>query len=246
MDQRRWRIGELAALAGVTVRALHHFDEIGLLRPAERSPTGHRRYTDADVRRLYQVLALRDLGMSLNDIAATLDNDSDDLQLSVLRQLEQVDRRIATQQQLRQRLAAILHAMRETGDPSVDLLIQAMEAMMQATYLTPEQLVRMRERHNEVGGETFRRWQQQWAELNEEASVHAGAGTDPSDQYVQTLAQRWTDLMDEMTGGDRRILSAMYAKLDGRGPEAATHGVVTTEGWDYIKRAFAVGFPEPS
>ena len=52
--------------------------------------------------------------------------------------------------------------------------------------------------------------------------------------------------MDEMTGGDRRILSAMYAKLDGKGPEAATHGVVTTEGWDYIKRAFAVRFREPS
>jgi hypothetical protein len=104
----------------------------------------------------------------------------------VQRQLEQVDRWIATQQRLRQRLTAILHAMRETGDPSVDLLIQAMEAMMQATYLTPEQLVRMRERHNEVGGDTFHRWQQQWAELNEEASAHAGVGTDPSDQSVQT------------------------------------------------------------
>lgn len=246
MDQRRWRTGELAAAAGITVRTLHHFDEIGLLRPAERSPTGHRLYTSADVRRLYQVLALRDLGMPLTDIAATLDHDADDLQLPVQRQLEQVDRRIGALQQLRRRLVAILQAMKQAGDPSVDLLIQAMEAMMQAKYFTPEQLARLRERHNEVGQDAFSRWQQQWAELNDEARAHVARGTDPSDASVQTLAQRWTDLMDDMTGGDRRILSAMYAKLDGKGPEAATLGVVSTEAWDYIKRAFAVGFRQPS
>ncbi|MGW3619812.1 hypothetical protein [Micromonospora arida] len=49
-----------------------------------------------------------------------------------------------------------------------------------------------------------------------------------------------------MTGGDRSILSGMYAKLDGKGPEAATLGVVSAEAWDYIKRAFAVGFRRPS
>lgn len=63
---------------------------------------------------------------------------------------------------------------------------------------------------------------------------------------MQTLAQQWTDLIDDMTGGDRSILSGMYAKLDGKGPEAATLGVVSAEAWDYIKRAFAVGFRRPS
>jgi DNA-binding transcriptional MerR regulator len=246
MNDRRWKVGELAAAAAVTVRTLHYFDEIGLLCPAERSSAGHRLYTSDDVRRLYEVLALRDLGMSLNEIAASLDHAGDDLQLPVQRQLEQVGQRISAQQHLRRRLEAILHAMQQARDPSVDLLIQTMEAMMQAKYFTPDQLIRLKERHREVGGEAFGRWQQQWAKLNEEAKAHVARGTDPSDPAVQALAQRWADLMDDMTGGDRRILSAMYAKLDGKGPEAATLGVVSAEAWDYIKRAFAVGFGQSS
>ncbi|HEY0532381.1 MAG TPA: MerR family transcriptional regulator, partial [Actinoplanes sp.] len=59
MDERRWKIGDLAAATGLTLRALRHFDDIGLLCPAERSPAGHRWYTGDDVRRLYRILALR-------------------------------------------------------------------------------------------------------------------------------------------------------------------------------------------
>ena len=49
---RRWRIGEVAAATGLTVRALRHYDEIGLLVPSQRSAAGFRLYSDADVRRL--------------------------------------------------------------------------------------------------------------------------------------------------------------------------------------------------
>ncbi|MGW5220906.1 MerR family transcriptional regulator [Nocardia sp. NPDC004085] len=67
-----WKVGELAAEAGLTVRTLHHYDHIGLVRPAERTNTGHRLYTEADVQRLYQVLALRQLGLGLDQIANAL------------------------------------------------------------------------------------------------------------------------------------------------------------------------------
>jgi DNA-binding transcriptional MerR regulator len=69
MDKRRWKIGDLAAATGLTVRALRHFDDIGLLCPAERSPAGHRWYTGDDVQRLYRILALRQLGIALGEIA---------------------------------------------------------------------------------------------------------------------------------------------------------------------------------
>lgn len=65
-------IGEVARLSGVTVRTLHHYDRIGLLRPAGRSGAGHRRYTGADLDRLRQILFYRELGFSLSDIAAVL------------------------------------------------------------------------------------------------------------------------------------------------------------------------------
>ena len=48
-----WSVGELARATGVTVRALHHYDEVGLLAPSARTAAGHRRYSDEDLRRLY-------------------------------------------------------------------------------------------------------------------------------------------------------------------------------------------------
>ena len=66
-------VGDLARLTGVTVRALHHYDEIGLVRPSERTPAGYRLYADADVLRLHQVLLFRELGLPLDEIAAAID-----------------------------------------------------------------------------------------------------------------------------------------------------------------------------
>jgi DNA-binding transcriptional MerR regulator len=66
-------VGDVASLAGVTVRTLHHYDEVGLLRPSERSRAGYRLYTGADLERLQEILFFRELGFSLSDIAAVLE-----------------------------------------------------------------------------------------------------------------------------------------------------------------------------
>jgi DNA-binding transcriptional MerR regulator len=70
-------VGELSRLSGVTVRTLHHYDEIGLVRPSERTAAGYRLYADADVLRLQQVLVFRELGMPLDEIAEALDQATD-------------------------------------------------------------------------------------------------------------------------------------------------------------------------
>ena len=70
---RTWSVGEVAGIAHVTVRALHHYDEIGLLRPSARTPSGHRRYDSADLDRLQQLLFYRELGFPLEQVADLLD-----------------------------------------------------------------------------------------------------------------------------------------------------------------------------
>jgi DNA-binding transcriptional MerR regulator len=67
-----YTVGEVGKIAKVSVRALHHWDEIGLVRPSRRSPKGYRLYTDDDLDRLQQVLFFRELGFRLEDIVATL------------------------------------------------------------------------------------------------------------------------------------------------------------------------------
>jgi DNA-binding transcriptional MerR regulator len=66
-------VGALAALVGVTVRTLHHYDEMGLVRPSERSASGYRLYCAADVTRLQHVVVYRRLGFALEEIASLLD-----------------------------------------------------------------------------------------------------------------------------------------------------------------------------
>ncbi|AYG85269.1 HTH-type transcriptional activator TipA [Streptomyces hundungensis] len=67
-----YTVGQVSALAGVTVRTLHHYDTAGLLRPRQRSGAGYRRYDDADLARLQQILFYRELGFPLDDIAELL------------------------------------------------------------------------------------------------------------------------------------------------------------------------------
>jgi DNA-binding transcriptional MerR regulator len=81
MDEpRTLTVGSLARLAGVTVRTLHHYDEIGLLRPTGRSEAGYRRYTGPDVERLQRILFYRELDFGLDQIGDALaDPDADTL-----------------------------------------------------------------------------------------------------------------------------------------------------------------------
>jgi DNA-binding transcriptional MerR regulator len=81
MDEpRTLTVGAVARLAGVTVRTLHHYDEVGLMRPSGRSEAGYRRYTDADIERLQRILFYRELEFGLDDIRDALaDPDADTL-----------------------------------------------------------------------------------------------------------------------------------------------------------------------
>ena len=73
-----YAVSQVAALAGVTVRTLHHYDRIGLLVPGGRTAAGYRRYTDADLERLQQVRYYRELGFTLEEIATVLDGPGAD------------------------------------------------------------------------------------------------------------------------------------------------------------------------
>jgi len=98
----------------VSVRTLHHYDEIGLLTPA-RNAAGHRRYTAADVARLTQVVTLRSLGLSLGDVQRCLDG-GEALVDTLTRQLRDLDQRVMQAKALRDRVAAAVARLRDGRD----------------------------------------------------------------------------------------------------------------------------------
>ncbi|WP_338678339.1 MerR family transcriptional regulator [Streptomyces sp. SCSIO 30461] len=103
-----YSVGRVAGLAGVTVRTLHHYDEIGLLSPSGRSHAGHRRYDDSDLDRLQRILFYRELGFPLDQVAALLDDPDVDPQEHLRRQHELLTTRITELQKMAE---AVEHAM---------------------------------------------------------------------------------------------------------------------------------------
>ncbi|UED85591.1 MerR family transcriptional regulator [Streptomyces profundus] len=135
-------VGRVAELAGLTVRTLHHYDEIGLLSPGARTSAGHRRYRDEDLDRLQRILFYRELGFPLEEIAALLDDPDTDPRRELRRQHALLTDRIA---RLRDMAAAVERAM---------------EARHMGINLTPEERFEVfgpedPERHD---AEAERRW----------------------------------------------------------------------------------------
>lgn len=116
-----WTVGELARLAGVTVRTLHHYDRIGLLRPSGRTSAGYRSYDVHDLDRLHQVLVYRGLGFPLDEVATLLDDPDADPAEHLRRQ----------HRLLRDRL--------EATSAMVAAVEKEMEARQMGISLTPEE-----------------------------------------------------------------------------------------------------------
>lgn len=94
-SRRTYRVKEVAAIAGVTVRTLHHYDAIGLLVPSGRSASGYRLYDDDDLLRLQQIVIGRELGLALEAIGRSLDDPAFDRRQALLAQRQELERRAA-------------------------------------------------------------------------------------------------------------------------------------------------------
>jgi DNA-binding transcriptional MerR regulator len=238
------RIGEVARASGLTVRTLHHYDEIGLLVPSARSEAGYRLYSDADVRRLYRILALRGMGFPLDEIAVTLVREGEDPRPVVRRHLDRVDEQLALGRQLRRRLTRILDVLDHADEPSGDQFIEAIEVMTRMEqYYTPEQLEQLGRRAEALGDDGMQKAQDEWAELIAAVEVQRVAGTDPADPRLDPLVARWTGLVEQFTGGDPGIKASLQRLYDTEGAERASHGAMNAETMAYAGRAIAARQP---
>ena len=114
MKPRHYQVKELAELSGVSVRTLHHYDQLGLLSPSARSPAGYRLYSDADIWRLQQVLVNRALGLSLEEIRKLLDDPGFDRVAALQRQRAQLVSRVVQAQPWSVRSIARSHNTQES------------------------------------------------------------------------------------------------------------------------------------
>jgi MerR family transcriptional regulator, thiopeptide resistance regulator len=239
-NDKRWRIGELAEQSGLTVRTLHHFEEVGVLTASERSDAGHRLFTESDVRRLYAVLALRDLGLPLREIAKQLAEPDRDLSSTLERHRERVQEQLDFFRRLDDKLRRVSLAFERPTDVSTEDLLEVIGLMnMHEKYYTDEQLEQLAKRREEFGDEAIRKAEQDWVELIAAVDKERANGTDPKDPKVQELALRWRELIEAFTGGDPGIRASLQKMYEQEGTEKASRGTLKPEVMEYMNRAMS-------
>lgn len=232
-----WKVGQLAKRTGISVRALHHYDQIGLLTPSHRTASGHRLYDGDDVVRLQQIVMLRQLGFALDEIGAALGRAGTALPQLIDLHLGRLRRQIERERRLCERLEQMSAWLRDGREVSVDEFLNTIEEMtMFEKYMTPEQLETIRKRGEAIGPERIQQVQEEWPRLIDEVRAEMQKGTDPGSPRVQALAKRWTSLVNEFSGGDSGIEKSV-ANMYCQEPGAAERFGFDPKVWDYVKQA---------
>ncbi|MFE4194510.1 MerR family transcriptional regulator [Paenarthrobacter sp. NPDC056912] len=212
-----WSIGELAKACGVSVRALHHYDGIGLLSASQRTATGHRRYTEGDLRRLYRIRALQSLGLPLAEVAEALDapDDATTLRNLLQEQLTRVQQQARQVQALQDRLGGLLSLMDVDAMPTPQQFMSTLEMItVLENNFTAEQRVRLADRRSELGAGKIEAAKEQWAALVEEGLAHVAADTPASDPAVQEWVRSWDGIGSMFHSGEDTKAAARAAWQD--------------------------------
>ncbi len=134
-----WSVGELSRATGLSVRVLRHWEQQGLVSPV-RAASGHRRYRQADITRLYRALALRRGGLSLRQIATLLTEEDPDPSVMLRAQLAELDDDLRRRQALRNRLASALAISDNTDHDQDDIKTEQLMKVIE-TMTTIDQYV---------------------------------------------------------------------------------------------------------
>jgi MerR family transcriptional regulator, thiopeptide resistance regulator len=228
--KKSYQSREFALRAGVTVRALHHYDRLGLLKPSRRSRAGYRLYSDSDLIRLEQIVVLKSIGLPLKELGPLLGKDrtaARDGSAGLAQVLARQERVLADKRRQMDRaifaVAAARRALEAGSGPDWTLFIRIIrEIVMQedtdwtAQYYSEEAKAKIEARRHLWSPELQERVTKQWNELYRDVEALIGEGVDPASERAQAIVGRWRTLIEGFTGGDPEIqkgLNRMYADV---------------------------------
>lgn len=214
------KISDLAKRTGLTVRALHHYDSIGLLTPSARSDAGYRLYNQADIARLHQILALRQCGLTLADVGTTLTRSEIPLATVVSRQIAMLTQQIVQADVLRMRLQRLQTQLANGQDPDLADWLTTLEHMtMYDKYFTPEELkeLPLANPTPEMNAE--------WKALVAKVQQQIDVGSKPTHAEPQALAQQWMQMINRDTGNNPVLFAKLNAMHEQEPTIAAATGI---------------------
>lgn len=230
-----FQANQFAKRAGVTVRTLHYYDRMGLLRPSGRTQAGYRWYAERDLARLEQIVALKFIGFPLKQIRELLNRKPLDLAAALRLQrtiMEEKRRRLTLAVEAIERAEGLV-SPRSDGPARRSTAISADESetwealrkiievinMQQNTdwtkkYYSEEAQAAIGERGKQWTPEMLKKSQEDWTDLIREVEAAVVAGEDPASARAQGFAIRWQALISAFTGGNPEVqkgLNRLYA-----------------------------------
>jgi MerR family transcriptional regulator, thiopeptide resistance regulator len=238
MEAITFKIGDLSKRTGVSIRTLHYYDEIGLLSPSHRTESGYRVYGKPDVIRLQQIITLKQIGFSLEDVRSCLDNGDRVFAEMVQLHVAKVRKQIELSQELLQRLENVEQTTEKIDEVSVEEVLQIIQVMdMLENYYSPEQLETLKQRQELLGEERMQRAQVDWENLIAQVQAEMEKGTDPASEVVQALVRRRQALIQEFTGGDPEIEAVLNQMYEQEGDTVSDWGENDAALAAYMERA---------
>jgi DNA-binding transcriptional MerR regulator len=134
MKRHTFTVSQVAALTHLTVRALHHYDEIGLLRPSQRSPAGYRLYDEDDLQRLRKVLLFRELGFSLDAVGGLLDANAAQQREALVAQRAVIEQERRHAEAVLRAVDATLDSLKEQASMTTDKLFDGFDRFENGEY----------------------------------------------------------------------------------------------------------------
>jgi DNA-binding transcriptional MerR regulator len=244
--KNNYLVKEFADMTKVTVRTLHYYDQIGLLKPSFEKANGYRVYTDADLLKLQQIVTLKFMGFSLGQIRELLDRKGYEVVRSLKIQAEAVRDEIDRLRQASRAIEQVLGLLETEGRINQKKLIKIMEVIQMGEdvkktwhekFFTAAELKEFQEVGKRYTPEMVKAYQDRWAALIEEVKKNIKA--DPAGEIAQSLAKRWKELLDEAYG-DHPELKARIGEAYRSGAVPDDYRMFGPETLDFIKKAQAV------
>lgn len=233
---RTYQVKDVARIAGVSVRTLHHYDSIGLLVPGARTTGGYRLYNDADLLRLQQILIGRELGLSLEDIRQSLDDPGFDQKSALREQRNRLrDRARQTEAMIRAIDVALaaLEGSRNQGEMTMADLFEGFnpaqyEEEARRQWGTSEAFVESAKRTKRYTPDDWKALKAEQASVYDDAYAALKAGKSPADSAVMDVAERHRMSIDRWfypcSHAMHRGLASMYESDDRFRASIDTHG----------------------
>lgn len=208
------KVGELARRTGLTVRTLHHYDEIGLLKPSGRSESGYRLYSQDDVQRLHSIVSLRQMGLALGDIQALMVDRSMAPEHVIATQIHALDRQIAQASELRARLGLLRARLLADVPSDMGHWLDTLALMnTYGKYFSAAELKSILENWPQIEAD--------WLVVKDQVQAAMDQRLPPEAPQVQALAYRWMALVLHWMGGDITLLERWGHMFRS---EPSTHG----------------------